>query len=700
MALRNHLIALMVVLGIFSLSYASPKVNTDESKNPDKSSAKKSVDEWIEILRTGTEEERRKSIESLQAIKPLPKSALPALIEVVETCRETVACPALYLIQAFGTEAKECAPVLLRLLKESEKNPRDRYLVREIAATLAKIDTQPHLEVTQVLMFFGEGKRGHRLEEFWLYAYRFPIRVTEHLLTLLRGEENVRRLALHQLSKYHEAKISQQKSLFEFVEPKMHLITQLESLLDGSQFDQKLFPILVQLDPQTGIDHLSLTARGMEQGWLSPTWIAQHFKPKAKEILPTIIHGLRKSTSPNITVYQSVILQWPYDLSWPSLQRALHDRDPQMRYGAIATLGQMLRNIRFVPRLANSQVNRREIGKELELAIQDSYGKARLHALVLLASNYPESRDRLVQPLIPFLDHSDETLQLDAIRTLGEIGPPAYGAIPALFQVLKTAQGEPRYSALNAIVSIDVSKSDRVLEDIRVELKNGLSYDSGKIILDAIQKMGPRAKVLTSDILKGIENQPVRLAVIAADTLDRIAPDQPAFAIQALRQILMKIPGDQHADHFVQLLSERLFRQGEKANSLAPLIEELRPQCHPEIQSIFSLALFAIDPKNRTKYGKEIQEVILHQPQDLSEILVESSGIQLYLKDLLPVFLETLKHEPTRANFFANVFREIGKPMCAFLPELKAFENQLPAPQKNRWNRCIKELEAIKESKD
>jgi HEAT repeat protein len=131
----------------------------------------------------------------------------------------------------------------------------------------------------------------------------------------------------------------------------------------------------------------------------------------------------------------------------PALIRALDDRDPEVRREVAAALGQLGPEAKAAVKPLRDALNDRNL---------------RLHAAVALLQISPTDESVALAVLDDVLRASDDETQFYIVTILGELGPRAKGAVPALLRVFNEVRAV-RDAAAVALKKIDPETARRAL---------------------------------------------------------------------------------------------------------------------------------------------------------------------------------------------------------------------------------------------
>ncbi len=148
---------------------------------------------------------------------------------------------------------------------------------------------------------------------------------------------------------------------------------------------------------------------------------------------------------------------------------------------------------------------------------------------VLLQAGEP-TQNRAVLALVELLSHADPEVQPDLLACLGEAGPQAHVALPALEKLLDDPEPGTRAAAVRAILQIEDTKSPRLTAVMLEMIADKTLAEEGRMdILGRIKDTAPKALAKVTPVLirqLGDGSSDVRRA--ALDLLSVIIEDTPA----------------------------------------------------------------------------------------------------------------------------------------------------------------------------
>jgi HEAT repeat protein len=149
----------------------------------------------------------------------------------------------------------------------------------------------------------------------------------------------------------------------------------------------------------------------------------------------------------------------------------------------------------------------------------------------MLVGDGPAGIDEL-PALTTALGHEDASDRLDAAETLGQVGPPARGALPELLKLTEQDR-DPlvRIAAAKGVIGID-PKNDKALPFLIAATKDtNAKVRQGAI--EAIGDVGRGAKSAIPELIKAIKDEIPTVSWAAIDALGQIGPDADS-AVPAL----------------------------------------------------------------------------------------------------------------------------------------------------------------------
>lgn len=240
--------------------------------------------------------------------------------------------------------------------------------------------------------------------------------------------------------------------------------------------------------------------------------------------------------------------------SEPSVIAALSDKDPEVRYAAVLALGAMgaespaaisaltlaLQDQAWFVRYPATQALQK-LGPKAKAAVpaliealqpKDGVKDFRpircAQAAVALAKIDPAAKE--IQNALPLIlekllgydgDGSDGARVVGA-TALGEIGPPAVSALPALLKRLKDEDGDVRVAAAVALVRIAPDKhAEAALAAIVAELKNP-DLLIRIVAADALGDLGPRARPAAAALNGALKDPEPEVRQAAKDAQSRV----------------------------------------------------------------------------------------------------------------------------------------------------------------------------------
>lgn len=240
----------------------------------------------------------------------------------------------------------------------------------------------------------------------------------------------------------------------------------------------------------------------------------------------------------------------------PALEKALADKDPEVRYAAVLALGAIAPEgksavdglaralkdndwfVRFTAAQSLQKFGPRAKSAEPALvqamnpsdAIKDFRPIRCGAALVALTRIDPGSKQleggiqMVVAKLLDYEADDSDGSRVVGAEMLGECGPLARSAVPALEKRLKDRQGEVRIATAESLVKIDpAAHSKEALGVLSGELK---SQDVLTRILaaEALGRLGPRAKDAEAALEATLKDPEAEVRQAAGQALKKVSP--------------------------------------------------------------------------------------------------------------------------------------------------------------------------------
>jgi len=187
------------------------------------------------------------------------------------------------------------------------------------------------------------------------------------------------------------------------------------------------------------------------------------------------------------------LIEYGQRARFESFIRSLKDPDPRARAGAADFLGSIGPDARVcIP--------------ELEEALSDNDPYVRVCAAGALWKLDHGKRDQVIPILVAELNREGRLHNVIAVKTLGEMGPEAEAAVPALEKLLKADSTYQQTLVAGALAQIDKSSRKATFEI----LKRGLRDEHQGPRMEALQvlaKLGTDAREFAPD-LRLLQNDP------------------------------------------------------------------------------------------------------------------------------------------------------------------------------------------------
>jgi len=247
-----------------------------------------------------------------------------------------------------------------------------------------------------------------------------------------------------------------------------------------------------------------------------------HLGAKAKEAVPALESALAdKNAGVRAHAAQAI---WRIDRRRaadivPVLAEALKDDDRGVRIGAVVTLGQIGKEAR-------------RAAPALRSLLADEDAQLRIKAALALYQVDPSEAASVSKALVGAFGSKDLPIQAEAAAGLGELGPNAKDAVPALGKALVGADEMRSHFAAQALAQIGKAAVPFLIEGLKSE-KAGLRWDA----LNALGHIGPDAKEAAPAVARILGASDPSLRAEAARILGRIGPGAKA-AVPALAQAL------------------------------------------------------------------------------------------------------------------------------------------------------------------
>ncbi len=245
-----------------------------------------------------------------------------------------------------------------------------------------------------------------------------------------------------------------------------------------------------------------------------------------------------------------------------ALARALKDKDPEVRYAAVLALGsvgaegsaaieglaQALSDENWFVRFTAAQALQRfgprakAAAPALVRALQPADGVKDFRpvrcgaALVALAKIDPSAAELggavslVVEKLLGYEGDGSDGARAIGAEMLGECGPAALAAVPALVKRLKDEEGDVRVKAAEALIKIAPEKhAEAALARLAGDLKDADLFVR-TLAAEALGRLGSRAKDVSAALAAAIQDPEPEVRQAARDALKKVDPDRAAKA--------------------------------------------------------------------------------------------------------------------------------------------------------------------------
>jgi HEAT repeat protein len=307
----------------------------------------------------------------------------------------------------------------------------------------------------------------------------------------------------------------------------------------------------------------------------------------------------------------------------------------------------------------------------------------------------------------------------EAIAVLGEIGPNASAALPALTQALTAENQAVRFQA--AIAVWKIARDGKAAVPALAEVLKDSSSGSRLLAMQTVAQIGPEAIQTAPQLMLALADNNPRLHQVAADALEQLGPEAAAVLAEGLGHpdavlrrrcafVLQWLPPSaakackskltaalEDKDAQVRLDSAMaLWRLDRAGELIAPVLEKLlvSPEQHIRKPAAEHLCVMRPRPKSATKGISSLLKNsdpairvkatwalwdLHHEPKEVLPTLLElltnpkagdaraRAGEQLTLigpaaKDALPLLIQEVKAKPGPHQLpLHDLFRAIGK---------------------------------------
>jgi HEAT repeat protein len=527
----------------------------------------------VKVLDDPDANTRSCAVWALRGMRPFPAEAANAMIKLLSDPDREVRRLAIWSIPVLGPEATLAIKPLLEAMRGADDNCR-----QEAAMALARIGRAavPRLIVT----LKADDDPKVRASAALALGQMTPIppAAMPHLIAALRDKhERVRGTAAYGVAAFGPKAENAVPALLEMIATDSHSPAAiralgavgpaskaaLPSLLDilkdrknNAEVRAAAADALLRIDPR----HERLVAvfvQGLEQHGANDLWVTNRCELALSRLGAAATPALTAALAdPQYKARSRVIAilgrrgSAPDEII-PVFAKALKDEDPAVRKQAGVELGQMgLRGLGTLMAAAKSDDSRAraaalaglriitprtaEVNKALLTALQDADADVRSAGVEAIGAG------SMAAELVPSLvaQVQSDKFREAAIATLGQIGPSAKDAVPALVAVLRSADVPARKASAAALVRIGEPASTALvalLRDPDASIRRVAAESLDRILIIGGRIPGPAAQSAIAPLVAALQSADPQFADAAVDILLRIGNDALSELLKAPR---------------------------------------------------------------------------------------------------------------------------------------------------------------------
>jgi len=291
--------------------------------------------------------------------------------------------------------------------------------------------------------------------------------------------------------------------------------------------------------------------------------------PQAKAAIPAMITSLKDPDGTTrlraVEILESIGPETPEVV--PALVQALHHPNSDTAYSAAEALTRI------------SSEDKSVVPTVIKALSETKSSQSAEYPLLILEAVCSEAREA-VPVLIECLNF--ERLSVSAVKTLGNIGPDAAAAVPALLQLYEQSRGDDRYVLRRSIILTlgRIGPAARESSPLLLELAKRDDLDAAT----ALQRMDPQYRKLAIDLAlrklqltgRGIWRGGERYAI---DLLGEIGAEART-AVQVLNQVMDGHPPDDDIPFYVAWALWRIDPQYK--TMVVPVFQKFRGRANSE----------------------------------------------------------------------------------------------------------------------
>jgi HEAT repeat protein len=150
---------------------------------------------------------------------------------------------------------------------------------------------------------------------------------------------------------------------------------------------------------------------------------------------------------------------------------------------------------------------------------------------------FTTSLSRLARALVDKLARANKAIvKVNAIRALGEIGPDAMPAVPALLDASKSSELEIALPAVEALVKIDPPSAVTRLHSLLAWMTTGHNSTTRLTAIASLRDLGPTAAIAIPALLHAADEEDLAISAAAIEAISSIDPATGSALKQAIEK--------------------------------------------------------------------------------------------------------------------------------------------------------------------
>jgi HEAT repeat protein len=559
----------------------------------------KPLDFWLKALRSEDQNLQNQAVYVVSTAGPAAKAAVPDLVALLKKLKPGDDTRGLrYTIAGalgnIGPDARPALPAITAMLD-------DKFPAQQVASAVLAIGggtEEQERAAVRILLLASQKCRVSVLLGDTAYLEKNAAKLIPHFATLLKDNQgDVRRLAAMGLGMLGAKAKSTAGALLDSLKDSEPIVV--------AQAAQSL----VRVD-ETHLKTATAALLPLLRSEPGRSQAASALLAIGPRVAPLVIPELGDKDGNVRAVAQEILAALGEPVAGLLIE-TLGSEQPQLRAGAAHLLGIIYRGSRKpVPAIAK--------------ALKDPDAVVRCKAAVALVAIDPATAIPAIPVLLEALRHAPVEDALEATTALGNMGPRAEAAGPALREIMRHLNERipmvrcpkvsliPRlYAAAFTLEAVDHAGAKPAIE-VLITMLDDRAYPHRAEAAMVLSRFGADARDAVPSLKEALKGDE-RLLCMAAQSLVKIAPEEAKPAVSAVIELLKKQMVGRHPSY--QVL-QTLAALGPLARDAVPLLESMLEGKKADRYYPIAEALVKVDPSKTPKVIERLMTALLDEDED------------------------------------------------------------------------------------